>query len=179
MSRYQYSPLSDRLNNIRLLRILPAATEDVEIRTELLGYSLAASRKSRHSYEALSYVWGNIDSPRTILIGNDHLVVTPNLYAALIQLRDAEFPRVIWIDAIFINQADTHEKKSKSSPWQGYMAWQSVLLLSGWENRQTAVMRRLQQYVLLAFNPRSSQRKTRPQDLSSRCFSDRGSTEYG
>jgi arginase family enzyme len=60
---------------------------------------------------SLVLVWGNIDPPRTILIGNDHLVVTPNLYAALKQLRDADFPRVIWIDAICINQADTHEKE--------------------------------------------------------------------
>jgi hypothetical protein len=111
MPRYQYSPLSDRLNNIRLLRLLPAETEDADIRAELLEYSLAASRKTRHSYEALSYVWGDVDPPQSVFIGNDHLDVTPNLHAALLQLRDTDFPRIIWIDAICINQGDTHEKE--------------------------------------------------------------------
>jgi hypothetical protein len=111
MCRYQYSPLSDRLNNIRLIRLLPAEIESAEIRAELLEYSLAKSRKLRHSYEALSYVWGDANPPRSVLIGDDYLHVTPNLHAALIQLRDANFPRIIWIDAICINQADTHEKE--------------------------------------------------------------------
>jgi hypothetical protein len=111
MPRYQYSPLSERLNNIRLLRLLPAETEDFDIRAELLEYSLTESHKSRHSYEALSYVWGDCDPPRTVFIGDDHLDVTPNLHAALIQLRDDSFPRIIWIDAICINQADIYEKE--------------------------------------------------------------------
>jgi hypothetical protein len=113
MPRYQYSPLSDRRENIRLIRLLPAETEEAEIRVELLEYSLAASRRSRHSYEALSYVWGDVHPPQSIFIGDDHLVVTPNLYAALVQLRDAHFPRIIWIDAVCINQADTDEKEDQ------------------------------------------------------------------
>jgi hypothetical protein len=113
MPQYQYAPLSDRRNNIRLLRLLPAEAEEAEIRAELLEYSLAVSRGSRHSYEALSYVWGDVHPPQSIFISDDHLVVTPNLHAALIQLRDASFPRVIWIDAVCINQADTDEKEDQ------------------------------------------------------------------
>jgi hypothetical protein len=111
MPFYQYSPLSNRLDDIRLLRILPAKTEEAEIRAELLEYSFADSRKSRHSYEALSYVWGDVNPPRKVFIDDDYLDVTPNLHSALVQLRDVNFPRIIWIDAICINQADTQEKE--------------------------------------------------------------------
>jgi hypothetical protein len=51
---------------------------------------------------------------RTLLerffVGDDELQVTPNLHAALVQLRDYTFPRILWIDAICINHADDDEK---------------------------------------------------------------------
>lgn len=36
--------------------------------------------------------------------------MTKNLYAALLQLRDPFFERVLWVDAICINQSDEEEK---------------------------------------------------------------------
>jgi hypothetical protein len=107
MSSYRYTPLSNERQNIRLLRLLPAKAED-EIRCELLEYRLQTSAGS--SYEALSYVWGSPDVPRCIYIGDEHLDVTPNLYAALFRLRHTDFPRTLWIDAICINQENGEEK---------------------------------------------------------------------
>jgi hypothetical protein len=109
MSPYHYSPLSKGSGSIRLFRLLPSEAEGAEIRGELLEHCLQES--SRSSYEALSYVWGCTDTVLSIFIGDEHLDVTPNLYAALLRLRDASFPRIIWIDAICINQADDEEKE--------------------------------------------------------------------
>jgi hypothetical protein len=108
MSSYHYTPLSNERQNIRLLRLLPAEAKDAEIRCELLEHRLQTSAGS--SYEALSYVWGNPNPHHRIFVGDEHLDVTPNLYAALLRLRDARFPRTCWIDAICINQENGEEK---------------------------------------------------------------------
>ncbi|PVH96704.1 HET-domain-containing protein, partial [Periconia macrospinosa] len=110
MPKYQYSPLSDVQKNIRLLKILPSVSDDAEIHVELFEYSL---QNSRHSYEALSYVWGEPHPARSIYVDNEHFDVTPNLYSALLQLRDHSLPRYIWIDAVCINQQDYAEKATQ------------------------------------------------------------------
>lgn len=61
-------------------------------------------------YEALSYVWGDQKDQKDIRL-NDHLFdVTENLWMALRRLRDPVDSRVLWIDAICINQKDNNEK---------------------------------------------------------------------
>lgn len=107
MAIYRYSPLPKANTAIRLLRLLPATTDDAEIRVELFDYDL---QKPKHSYEALSYVWGAPDPARTIKMNDNRFDITPNLNAALVQLRDHSFPRILWIDAICINQQDYEEK---------------------------------------------------------------------
>lgn len=72
-------------------------------------------------YDALSYVWGSEEDKQPILIQSDdkvddstgenrRLFVTANLHAALSHLRDQFLERVIWIDAVCINQEDDDEK---------------------------------------------------------------------
>jgi hypothetical protein len=39
------------------------------------------------------------------------LPITENLYTALLHLRDRSFERIIWIDAVCINQGDMEEKE--------------------------------------------------------------------
>jgi hypothetical protein len=110
MPLYQYRPLSKKRDSIRLLRLLPAANHEAEIQAELLEYALDEFQGSRHSYEALSYVWGDLSNPRSIVLEGIQFEVTSNLHAALLQLRDHSFPRIIWIDAICINQSDDAER---------------------------------------------------------------------
>lgn len=111
MRKYRYSPLSKGPRSIRLLRLLPYQIDKAEIRAELLEYSLQDSQRSHHSYEALSYVWGGLNTTRSILIGDEELDITPNLHAALLRFRDPEFPRILWVDAVCINQRDEAEKE--------------------------------------------------------------------
>jgi hypothetical protein len=82
-----------------------------------------AKPTTTHLYEALSYVWGSVEDKQLIYIqpsddkgdnssaGNVRcLRVTKNLHAALSRIRDRVLDRVLWIDAICINQEDNKEK---------------------------------------------------------------------
>jgi hypothetical protein len=81
------------------------------IRCELFEYPIRDPDTVSHPYEALSYAWGSEDKPQSILINNKTLNVTQNLYTALLRLRNHTCSRIIWIDAICINQANEKEKQ--------------------------------------------------------------------
>jgi hypothetical protein len=61
-------------------------------------------------YEALSYVWGDRRITRRIFIDGISKRVTMNLEIALRHLRYVSQPRVLWIDAICINQRNIAER---------------------------------------------------------------------
>lgn len=95
---------------MRLLRLLPHQDENSRIECRLIAIPLL-DRGSSYPYEALSYVWGSEDNKRPIYIGgNDELHVTANLHAALRHLRHPFVERILWVDAVCINQADNDEK---------------------------------------------------------------------
>lgn len=62
-------------------------------------------------YEALSYIWGSPYKNYSIRLDKCVFHVTKNLYAALSRLRNRDFERIIWIDAICINQDDLEERE--------------------------------------------------------------------
>jgi hypothetical protein len=62
------------------------------------------------SYEALSYTWGNENDKRAIVVNGYLVDVTFNLYSALCRLRREDGTRVLWIDALCINQTDLDER---------------------------------------------------------------------
>lgn len=69
-------------------------------------------------FTALSYVWGSPENPKTIFVRNSDgefgtLSVTRNLEEALRHLRWTDKPRVMWIDAICINQGDMDERSKQ------------------------------------------------------------------
>ena len=111
-----YSPLPTDTFTIRLLQLLPSADPSSDIHCNLVTYPISTERTTAHLYECLSYVWGSPANPERIFVSAGHVErlvefqVTRNLYVALKQLRDAHFPRYIWVDAICINQLDDEEK---------------------------------------------------------------------
>lgn len=87
------------------------------------------------AYEALSYVWGDREEGRQIFLNGIPFRVTQNLYAALAQLRLFERERVLWIDAICINQNDDDEKSTQVTFMrQIYEAASQVLIWLGDES---------------------------------------------
>ena len=104
---YQYKPLNDDLKEIRLLN-LHRGDFKADIHISIDTVSLAPDNNP--TYEALSYVWGSLENPIDIQVGAHTLAVTHNLAEALPYLRYRDKPRVLWIDAICVNQQDLKER---------------------------------------------------------------------
>jgi hypothetical protein len=110
MSSYLYSLLSPEGDNIRLLRLLPNEDKAAPLQCELRNYSLQKLGPRTYLYEALSYVWGNARETLPICVDKVQFHVTVNLHAALSRLRDHSFERIIWVDAVCINQKSSEEQ---------------------------------------------------------------------
>ncbi|RMJ16109.1 hypothetical protein CDV36_004223 [Fusarium kuroshium] len=107
-STYRYSPLPK--DCIRLLWLMPHENKDAPIQCQLFDYLLLGSRGGTHLYEALSYVWGSPEKTQSIFTPTGCVPVTENLHAALSRLRDGSLPRIVWADAVCINQDDMEER---------------------------------------------------------------------
>lgn len=64
-------------------------------------------------YEALSYVWGNECALSAFVLGNVDVEITQNLDCALRHLRHRYEERILWVDAICINQGSINEKNEQ------------------------------------------------------------------
>jgi hypothetical protein len=110
MPRCCHSPLSLAGDSIRLLRLKPAKDKSADIHCELFEYALPDS-STKHLYEALSYVWGSSEKRLCIFMDSCSIDVTDNLHAALLELRNHTMERIIWVDAICIDQRNQKEKE--------------------------------------------------------------------
>ncbi|VUC23445.1 unnamed protein product [Clonostachys rosea] len=61
-------------------------------------------------YEALSYCWGSTRLARKVKVNGRDLFITENLYEALQHLRPEGEARILWIDAICIDQSNIRER---------------------------------------------------------------------
>ncbi|KAF2185186.1 hypothetical protein K469DRAFT_518222, partial [Zopfia rhizophila CBS 207.26] len=72
-----------------------------------------ASLSSPPQYNALTCVWGH-EATRSQITLNSHLFsVTANLVSALHRIRSDTEDRVLWIDALAINQCDIAERNHR------------------------------------------------------------------
>lgn len=109
---YSYSPLNEAAHEIRLLTILPN-TFASEVQLELKTHIFETHSSEPLQYEALSYAWGTPADPIEVNVEQGTLSVTQNLAEALRYLRYEDKPRVMWIDAICVNQKDVGERSSQ------------------------------------------------------------------
>lgn len=100
-----YSPLDTKRREIRVVDLLPGDGDDA-VEGKLRVISLDGSA----AFEALSYVWGDANDVRTVILDGIVQPVTKNLESALHYLRYVKGIRTLWIDAICINQADIDER---------------------------------------------------------------------
>ncbi|KAL8364579.1 hypothetical protein RB595_003730 [Gaeumannomyces hyphopodioides] len=96
-------------DSVRLLRLLPHQDENSPIKCQLITCPILGSGRT-HPYEALSYVWGSEENTLSIYIDGVEHFVRANLHHALSHLRNCFMERILWIDAICINQNDNKEK---------------------------------------------------------------------
>jgi Heterokaryon incompatibility protein (HET) len=103
-----YAPLHDEEQEIRLLHIAPGVATD-RITTTLHVVSMSGNP----AYEALSYTWGSLTITEPILVNCTPFRATYNMASALRRLRSPESTRVVWVDAVCINQQDIRERNSQ------------------------------------------------------------------
>lgn len=104
---YGYQPLDRHQQQIRLLKLMPGKPQD-PIRAELLPVSLLTA--TRPAYETISYVWGDSIKTAWLDISGRVLPVPMNTASALRRMRRVDCERILWIDAICINQDDHDER---------------------------------------------------------------------
>ena len=157
-SPYIYEPLSKNPDEIRLLKLMPPSSSG-DIKIEIIRVPSSAPP----AYEALSYVWGpperthevtvktsskkclpRLSRRRQFLFGRSkfelsHLAISRNLFIALQHLSFAKKPRLLWIDAICINQDDIAERSEQVNKMASiYGSAQLVILWLGEEAHQSS-----------------------------------------
>jgi hypothetical protein len=94
------------VRRFRLLHLLPGARQD-DIACRLVHADLS---QAVDQYEALSYVWGSIIDLTPIRINDGNLNIGKNLRDALLNIRHPDRARVLWVDAVCIDQSNIRER---------------------------------------------------------------------
>ena len=107
MSFSKHDPLYVALTNgeVRLIELFPGQ-EAQQVHVKLSIHELAHIPP----FDAISYVWGDETDREDIECNKCTLSVTKSIAAALKQVRLPDKSRMVWADAICINQTDNKEK---------------------------------------------------------------------
>jgi hypothetical protein len=134
---FSYQPLSETSRGrsaTRLICLHPGGFDDCIYCT--IYHANILEKRPQTEYTALSYVWGDATRTKSIQLGYHQLPtsepahawsstpspgvdcyesfqVTTNLERALRHLRDRASERILWVDAICINQSDWEERLSQ------------------------------------------------------------------
>ena len=92
-------------NAIRLLLLEPGYAEQ-----PLICRTIEHDDEAPRNYEALSYTWGPSDNDRAIELNGQTFPIRHNLWTALHYLRLQDEPRILWVDAVCIDQSDVLER---------------------------------------------------------------------
>lgn len=109
---FRYEALTSP-DGTRLLHLNPGSIDD-----HLSGWLECVRLNSVPSYEALSYEWGNPTKNHNITLQNGQIIyITESLHCVLrdIRLDVNRGERVVWADAICINQQDIQELQQQVS----------------------------------------------------------------
>ncbi|OCK82082.1 HET-domain-containing protein, partial [Lepidopterella palustris CBS 459.81] len=107
MTSFKYKPIGLEGPAFRLLRLLKGDDEPIQCQ---LFESRLPPPEYDGDYAALSYTWGNKSKPCEIMINGSKMAVTKNAYLSLRDLRYQEKDRVLWIDALCIDQNNDKER---------------------------------------------------------------------
>lgn len=110
-SEYQYRALKNDESSIRLIELAPAHSPADDLHVRLVEHDIW---KVSYKYEPLSYFWGPPVFSECIFIDEDYVLkITKSLAEALRNFRLADKPRLLWADAVCINQKDNDEKSKQ------------------------------------------------------------------
>ena len=107
---YQYSKL-EGTDAIRLIYLQPCEDLEGGVECSLKDASLIAYGDDiGDHYIAISYVWGDQDDTRSILVDGRPLTITASLDSALRHVRDPRRVLRVWADGVCIDQKDVHDR---------------------------------------------------------------------
>lgn len=104
---FQYKALDATRKEIRLLHVRPGKRRD-GIVCSLRHVSLVEVPKP--DYETISYRWGDATNLASIKLDNAVRQIPASSAAAIRRARHPDTPRILWIDAVCINQKDNKER---------------------------------------------------------------------
>jgi len=109
MANYKYHPIDLDRPGVRLLQLSRGKRGD-DIHCDLFDGWIS---QVEHGipFEALSYTWETTEKSAQITVNGCTMQVTANLYSALQHLRLEAVDRVLWVDAICINQENMEERR--------------------------------------------------------------------
>ncbi|PVI02238.1 HET-domain-containing protein [Periconia macrospinosa] len=122
-------------DEIRLVRLLPSARRADDIQCVITHTTLSQNLR----FEALSYVWGSNVLSHKVYTSEGVVRVTGNCMEAMRDLRSPSDDRLLWIDAICINQT-SNEEKNHQVPLMSkiYAAAYQVIIYLGPDNHDEA-----------------------------------------
>lgn len=104
---YKHKRLRWKHNEIRLIRLKPAAAIREVAYCDIVTVPLEHAPR----YEAISYAWGNTSDLWPVGVGSgQHILVSKSLESALRYLRHPDKERILWADAMCIDQHNLPER---------------------------------------------------------------------
>ncbi|CAN9445494.1 unnamed protein product [Alternaria sp. RS040] len=120
---------------IRILKLQPDKAED-DIQCSLETIQIGTSKDA---YEAISYVWGDAKHTVDVWCNGLQVPITGSLASALRNFRHPSEPRLLWADALCINQKDDQEKGHQVKRMgQVYANAKCVLVWLGCDSKNVA-----------------------------------------
>ena len=106
--RYSYHALPTQ-DSIRIIKLEPLKLNEPNEPLQCTLFTVKLSQVGE--YLALSYTWGPREPVRQLRIDDSILGITPNLHAALLQLRSFwACPSYLWVDAVCVDQENLKER---------------------------------------------------------------------
>lgn len=105
-STFKYAPLNRQSNQIRLIELHPGSFgESIQCTVHV------QSLDCHPEYEALSYAWGESGRETQIKLDGHPFLVSTSLLSALQNIRHQDNSRILWVDALSIDQHNNREKE--------------------------------------------------------------------
>ncbi|KAK0643349.1 hypothetical protein B0T16DRAFT_459510 [Cercophora newfieldiana] len=130
-NKYTYTRLPEG-RFARVIILQPAQSHSKPLHIKMQHYALGQDPKRQHRFDALSYVWGNAEKTDRVFCDGRSISVTANCASAMRHLRYKQGSRVLWIDAICIDQDSLLERNHQVTLMgEIYTAAHNVLIWLG------------------------------------------------
>jgi len=137
-----YEPINTESKEIRLLRLSARYSPGLPALCEIFHSSL----DDNPQYEALSYSWGDAELRDAIIVNDHPASVTVNLARALEDIRFDGRTRILWVDALCIDQKNIKERNHQVKHMGSiYQKAERVVV---WVGRPTKKDRKSQESIL-------------------------------